>query len=290
MFWKRRGRRFRSASRRSARRFATKSRRAISPSARANSSRWNWNFSSGPIKRSRRFAAAWRGPPAPVIPNPDGGIQSSGPVPRSTRRATSSCARTCWEAARARPVPRRWRRTAGRTAPGSQPSPSATRSCSKPHSLTGSASNAGTPSSADRWAACGCSNGRSASRTGSGGVAVTGQGVDDEHRVGSVGSELTPGLVRDLDPFEATPGLEGVRAVAEHGHEPAPAGFVARLPGTKRRAHQGPVSDRVVGWRVIVAVISAGVMLPSPTGSRPRGRRGCRRRSRCRCRAAPGRG
>ncbi len=45
----------RSASRRSARRSATKSRRAISPSARASSSRWNWNFSSSRTKSSKPF-------------------------------------------------------------------------------------------------------------------------------------------------------------------------------------------------------------------------------------------
>ena len=49
----RRGRKCRSASARSARRFATKSRRAISPSARASSSRWNWSSSSSPTKRSK---------------------------------------------------------------------------------------------------------------------------------------------------------------------------------------------------------------------------------------------
>jgi len=43
---KRRGSACRLASRRSARRFATRSRRAISPSVRASSSRWSWNFSS----------------------------------------------------------------------------------------------------------------------------------------------------------------------------------------------------------------------------------------------------
>ena len=56
--WKPRGRKCRSASRRSARRFATRSRRAISPSARASSSRWNWNFSSSRTKwwkPSRQF-------------------------------------------------------------------------------------------------------------------------------------------------------------------------------------------------------------------------------------------
>ncbi len=61
MSWKRRARRCPSALPRSARRSATKSRRAITPSAPANSSRWNWNFSSNPTRWSRPFAERWRG-------------------------------------------------------------------------------------------------------------------------------------------------------------------------------------------------------------------------------------
>ena len=50
---KRRAKKSRLASRRSARHFATRSRRAITPSARASSSRWNWNFSSSRTKSSK---------------------------------------------------------------------------------------------------------------------------------------------------------------------------------------------------------------------------------------------
>ena len=60
MFWKRRARKCRSASRRSARRFATRSRRAISPSARASSSRWSWNFSSSRMRWWKPFPAKWQ--------------------------------------------------------------------------------------------------------------------------------------------------------------------------------------------------------------------------------------
>jgi hypothetical protein len=87
-------------------------------------------------------------------------------------------------------------------------------------------------------------------------VAVPGQRVQDQHRVRSVGSELTPGLVRDPDVGEGAAPFERHRP--DRDEPPAPDGITVP-PGAGRprcRVRHEPVTR----WR------------PWRRGSRPRGR------------------
>ena len=78
-------------------------------------------------------------------------------------------------------------------------------------------------------------------------VRVTAQGVQDEHRVGGSGIELTPGLVGDRHLVEAAAGFK-VQTVAvasrarEQRHEAPPTRVVPRPPG---RSDRGEAQRRV---------------------------------------------
>ena len=111
---------------------------------------------------------------------------------------------------------------------------------------------------------------------GTGCVAVSGERVQHEHRVVARGIERAPCLVRDGHVLEASAGFENVRARVERRHELATTGIVAGAP----RAGDG---DRWRGREV------GRVSHPSRRGTRRRGRRGCRRSSRCRRTSARGR-
>ena len=102
------------------------------------------------------------GDPGPGHPSPGWWDGLIGPGrARSTPTGGSSSRATCSVAARARPGRRPPTRTGGRGAAGSRSSPSATRSPPRPRSPTRSASRRWPACSAARWAACGCSSGRS---------------------------------------------------------------------------------------------------------------------------------
>ena len=69
-----------------------------------------------------------------------------------------------------------------------------------------------------------------------GDVAVAGQGVLDQYRVGAVGVRLAPGLVGHRDRPEPAAQLQGEGGVAvEELGEPAPARGVPGLPGRSAR-------------------------------------------------------
>src|SRR5690606_22892908 len=74
-------------------------------------------------------------------------------------------------------------------------------------------------------------------------VAVAGEGVADQHGVGGVGAEATPGLVGHLGIAERAAALEHEPPPLGEGHEAAVADGVAGTPGARGR--EGAAGE---GW------------------------------------------